>query len=544
MVAVDDVVTVVCSVPGSPRVAHMRQLLTSLGLDHQFTFDIGCFVSKDSAETGTQDDVFLAHSLTYTKTLAWFLAQDRGSHCLVLEDDIVPNPEAPFTVREAIEAVPATREATYLESCYMDCSGLTRVEDVGAVRFAVGANAMCTAAVLWSRSGAASFLAWIARTSRRGVIDHMTDAWNWTGVDVAIAVPQAVVQDRATFGGVSEDGTGIDYRSCVPMSTSTARTTGAAEAVLDRHFSTGSSRTVRADVPPTAAMARTMQERAPFGGSGRDSPIADGVVKIDDVVTVVCSVPGCPRVAHMRQLLASLDLDHRFTFDIGCFVPKDSAEAHALRPVWIGTQDDAFRAHSLTYTKTLAWFLAQERGTHCLVLEDDIVPNPEAPFTVRQVLQAVPASRDATYLEWCYMKCTKRLRVVDAENDVKFAVGATATCTAAVLWSRPGAASLLAWMARASQNGNIDESTEKWNRTGVDVAFTVPQAVVQNRATFGGVSVVAGNNFIDYRFCGAKSQEGRVIAYVCVGAILGGVIVVACLVAVARRLQQRGQPSV
>lgn len=236
----------------------------------------------------------------------------------------------------------------------------------------------------------------------------------------------------------------------------------------------------------------------------------------------------------MRALLDSMHIEHCFSFDIGCFVSKDSEEARALRSVWVGDDADVFRAHCLTYTKTLAWFLERSQAMQCLMLEDDVVVNPSSPCTLPEALAAIPDSRHATYLEWCYMECSKRRIEMQEVGNVRFAIGPNAVCTAAVVWSRAGAASFLEWMSSATRWHNIDQCTRLWNEhPTVEVAFTLPQVLVQDRAAFGGVS--PDGLKIDYSSCVLKRDYSDSVlpggGGGCIGVIVGVTVAFICIVA-------------
>jgi hypothetical protein len=194
--------TVACVVPTEqPRTANMRQFFAREGLSAgaRFTYDIGVFVNKNDpivnvtraekwklltpfherlARDGPVQSqlVYVAHYLTYTRALEWYLRQNPAEDAclLMLEDDVGRSGQDGRNLSEIVRAAPDFA-ALFLQWCYGQPWNGVEV----APGMYKGIAAACTAAIVWSPRGIREFLAF---TSAHGpsVIDVLTELYGQT----------------------------------------------------------------------------------------------------------------------------------------------------------------------------------------------------------------------------------------------------------------------------------------------------------------------------------------------------------------------------
>ena len=193
--------TVACVVPTKqPRIAHMRHFFASESLSRaRFTYEIGAFVDYNDpivnvmrvgkwklltpfherlARDGPVQSqlVYVAHYLTYTRALEWYLRQNPAEDAclLMLEDDVGRSGQDDRNLSEIVRAAPDFA-ALFLQWCYGQPWNGVEV----APGMYKGIAAACTAAIVWSPRGIREFLAF---TSAHGpsVIDVLTELYGQT----------------------------------------------------------------------------------------------------------------------------------------------------------------------------------------------------------------------------------------------------------------------------------------------------------------------------------------------------------------------------
>jgi hypothetical protein len=206
----------------------MRQFFAREGLSAgaRFTYDIGVFVNKyDPIINVTRAEkwklltpfherlardglvqsqlMYVAHYLTYTRALEWYLRQNPAEDAclLMLEDDVGRSAHDGRSLSEIVRAAPDFA-ALFLQWCYGQPWNGVEV----APGMYSGIAAACTAAVVWSPRGIREFLAF-ANEHGPAAIDTLTEMYGQTdGKSACLYAQPPPLSQNASLSSSSTTG--------------------------------------------------------------------------------------------------------------------------------------------------------------------------------------------------------------------------------------------------------------------------------------------------------------------------------------------------